>query len=93
MTTKKPYTAPGALRWLPLVLVVIAGAAAWGQQKAVTATHDRRIQQNEEIVRELEKGQATILERTRQMYEDQKEDRITQKDFRKEIMLELRRQR
>lgn len=85
----KPNNASAALKWLPLVLVVIAGAAAWGQQKAVTVGHDRRIQQNEKIVRQLEKGQATILERTRQMHESMKEARATQK----EILRELRRQR
>ncbi len=85
----KPNNVSAVLKWLPLMLVVIAGAAAWGQQKAVTAGHDRRIQQNEKIVRELEKGQATILERTRKMHEAQKEGRATQK----EILRELRRQR
>ena len=87
MTKPKPYTAPGALRWLPLVLIVIAGAAAWGQQKAVTAGHDRRIEQNEKTVRVLEKGQATILERTRQMQEINRENR----DTLKEVLKELRR--
>lgn len=89
----KPNNASAVLKWLPLALtliaMVIAGAAAWGQQRAVTAGHDRRIQQNEKIVRQLEKGQATILERTRQMHETQKEARATQK----EILRELRRQR
>ena len=83
------YTAPSALKWLPLVLVVVAGGVAWGQQQQKTNAHDRRIQQNEKIVRQLETGQATILERTRQMHEAQKESRATQK----EILRELRRQR
>ncbi len=88
---KKPYAAPGALRWLPIVLVVMLGAAAWGQQKAKTDGHDRRILQNEKVVRELEKGQATILERTRQMYDNQKIYQKESKATMKEVLQELRR--
>ncbi|KKL13000.1 hypothetical protein LCGC14_2530110, partial [marine sediment metagenome] len=66
---------------------VVAGAAAWGQQKAKTDGHDRRIQQNEKVVRELEKSQATILERTRQTREIGDEN----KQMLKEVLRELRR--
>lgn len=89
----KPNNTMSIVRWLPLGLtligMIVAGSIAWGQQRTVTAGHDRRIQQNERVVRQLEKGQATILERTRQMYETQKEARAMQK----EILRELRRQR
>ncbi len=81
------YTAPGALKWLPLVLIVIAGAAAWGQQKAKTDDHSRRIEQNERVVRQLETSQATILERTRQTREITDEN----KTMLKEVLQELRR--
>ena len=81
----KPNNASSILKWLPLLLVVIAGAAAWGQQKAKTNSHDRRIQQNERVVRQLEKGQATILERTRQMHESQKDSKATLKEVLKEL--------
>ena len=74
---------------LTLVAMIVAGGIAWGQQRTVTAGQERRITQNEKIVRQLEKGQATILERTRQMHETQKEARTTQK----EILRELRRGR
>jgi len=84
---KTPYVAPGILRWLPLAMIVIAGAAAWGQQKTVTVAHEKRIEQNEKTVRVLEKGQATILERTRQMQEINRENR----DTLKEVLKELRR--
>ncbi len=83
----KPNNASSILKWLPLVLVIVAGAAAWGQQKAKTDGHDRRIQQNEKVVRELEKSQATILERTRQTREIGDEN----KQMLKEVLRELRR--
>ena len=85
--TKKPYVAPGLLRWWPLAVVALISAAAWGQQKAKTDGHERRIEQNEKTVRVLEKGQATILERTLQMQLINRENR----DTLKEVLKELRR--
>ena len=96
--TKKPYTAPGALRWLPLVLVVILGAAAWGQQQQKStaqeqkdAAQEERIQQNEAAIRTLETGQATILERTKNIIDNQKAYQETSTATMKEVLLELRR--
>ena len=92
--TKKPYVAPGLLRWWPLAVVALISAAAWGQQKATTdgiveksVAHLKRIEQNEKTVRVLEKGQATILERTLQMQLINRENR----DTLKEVLKELRR--
>ena len=89
--TKKPYAAPSALRWLPLVLIVILGAAAWGQQKAKTDGHDRRIEQNEKTVRVLENGQATILERTKNIMDNQKAYQKESTETMREVLKELRR--
>lgn len=83
---KKPYTAPGALRWLPLVLVVVMGGVAWGQQQQKTSGHEKRIEQNHKDVRSLETGQATILERTRQTREITNDN----KEMLKEVLKELR---
>ena len=85
--TKKPYVAPGLLRWWPLVVVALLSAAAWGQQKQQSTAHEKRIEQNEKTVRVLEKGQATILERTLQMQLINRENR----DTLKEVLKELRR--
>jgi len=87
---KKPYTAPGALRWLPLVLVVIGGVAAWAQQQEKTTAHERRIQQNEKIVRQLESGQATILERTKNIIDNQKTYQEESNATMKAVLRELR---
>lgn len=72
-----------------LVGMIIAGAVAWGQQNEKTTAHERRIRQNEEVVRKLETGQATILERTRQTREITDET----KEMVKEVLKELRRPR
>ena len=84
---QKPTNGLALLKWLPLVLVVIAGSVAWGQQQQKTTAQGKRIEQNEKQVRVLEKGQATILERTRQMQEINRENR----DTLKEVLKELRR--
>ena len=57
------------MTWITIVGMVIAGGIAWGQQDQKTTAHERRIGQNEKIVRQLETSQATILERTRQTRE------------------------
>lgn len=52
--------------WLPVLTVGFVTAVAWGQQLQTTSEHERRIGINEQIVRDLEKTQATILERVDQ---------------------------
>ena len=76
------------VQWIPLALVLLAGMAAWGQQHEKTNAHERRIEQNEKSVRELSKGQATIMERTRQMQQIERDN----KKMLKEVLRELRRQ-
>ena len=87
----KPNNASSILKWLPLVIIVIAGAAAWGQQKAKTDGQERRIEQNEKSIRVLEKGQATILERTKNIIDNQKAYQKESKATMKEVLQELRR--
>ncbi len=52
--------------WLPVLLVGFATAVAWGQQLQTATEHERRIGIAEQTVRDLEKTQATILERVDQ---------------------------
>ena len=89
----KPNNASSILKLtalgLTLVGMIVAGAVAWGEQKTITTAHERRIQQNEKVVRQLETGQATILERTRQTREITDET----KQMVKEVLKELRRPR
>ena len=85
----KPNGIASVVKWIPLVVVVLGGVAAWAQQQEKTTAHERRIGQNEKIVRQLETGQATILERTRQTREITDET----KEMVKEVLRELRRQR
>ena len=89
--SEKPYAAPGILRWLPIVLVVVMGAAAWGQQQQQTTAQEKRIEQNEKSIRVLETGQATILERTKNIIDNQKTYQEESKATMKEVLQELRR--
>jgi len=88
------------LKWVPLVLVILMGAAAWGQQQQrsasqeeKTAAQEERIQQNEVAIRTLETGQATILERTKNIIDNQKSYQEKSTATMKEVLQELRRAR
>ena len=89
----KPNGVTSVVKWIPLGLtlvgMIVAGSIAWGQQNEKTKAHEKRIVQNERIVRQLETGQATILDRTRQNREITDET----KDMVKEVLRELRRAR
>lgn len=87
----KPNNTVSILKWLPLLLIVIAGAAAWGQQQQKTNAQEGRIEQNEKAIRTLETGQATILERTQNIIDNQKSYQEESKETMKEVLKELRR--
>lgn len=88
-TTKPNNGLKRLVQWIPLAALLFAGVAAWAQQQEKTSAHEKRIEQNEKQVRALSTGQATIMERTRQMQEINRENR----DTLKQVLRELRRSR
>ncbi|MEE9159957.1 MAG: hypothetical protein V3U60_16425 [Gammaproteobacteria bacterium] len=64
-----------ALKWLPLAILALISAIAWGAQQATTIDHERRITGNEKLLRDLMTGQARIEERTQRTGADVKENK------------------
>ena len=90
----KPNGIASVVKWLPLGLtlvgMIVAGSIAWGQQNEKTKAHEVRIGQNEKIVRQLETGQATILERTKNIIDNQKTYQEESNATMKAVLRELR---
>ena len=73
--------------WLPLALVAITFAVAWGANKSTVSEHERRIQRNEKAVEQLLKSNERLDERTKRTGDDVKEIKNDVKSILREFQL------
>lgn len=69
------------LAWVPLAVLAITTAVAWGANKATVNDHDRRIRHNENAVEQLIRSNERLDERTKQTREDVREIKQDVKDI------------
>ena len=69
------------LAWVPLAILAVSTAVAWGANKSTVDDHARRIGSNEKAVNELIRSNERLDERTKQTREDVREIKQDVKDI------------